>query len=91
MRFIKPLDLEKIRQIIAKYDVVAVVEEAIESGSVGQSIAYEIVKMQESRPEFKHFCLKDDVVQHGKRNQLLELEGLGEHSICQELLKAIKK
>lgn len=45
-------------------------EEAIESGSVGQSIAYEIVKMQESRPEFKHFCLKDDVVQHGKRNQL---------------------
>lgn len=91
MRFIKPLDLEKIRQIIAKYDVVAVVEEAIESGSVGQSIGYEIVKMQESRPEFKHFCLKDDVVQHGKRNQLLELEGLGEHSICQELLKAIKK
>ncbi len=88
MRFVKPLDKMRIIETINHFDVVAVIEEAVRQGSVGEAVGYEM-GMCNSKSRLLHFCLKDESVPHGKRVRLLENEGLGEDEILNCIMENI--
>ena len=45
LRFINPLDKERIQETIRDFDVIAVIEESISRGSIGEAVGYEMAKL----------------------------------------------
>ena len=88
LRFIKPLDKERIRETAENYDIVAVIEDTAISGSAGEAIGYEIASVK-SGCRLMHFCIKNERLQHGSVSRLLESEGLDAESIYRSIKKAI--
>ena len=88
LRFIKPLDKERIRETAENYDIVAVIEDTAISGSTGEAIGYEISCVQ-SKCRLMHFCIKGERLQHGSVSRLLESEGLDVESVYRTIKKAI--
>ena len=90
MRFINPLDIERIRETIRDFEVVAVLEGTVRRGSVGEAVGYEMAKMG-STAKLKHFCIEDETVQHGSVSRLKESLGLDADSITEKLLSDISE
>lgn len=99
VRFIRPLDKERILEILKKADLICVLEEAVRQGSVGEAVGYilgeNLGEIRNARqgtvPEMLHFCLKDEIIPHGSREILLEKEGLGEEELYQKILKEVRR
>ncbi len=45
LRFINPLDIERIRETIRDFDVIAVMEESVKRGSIGEAVGYEMAQL----------------------------------------------
>jgi len=90
LRFIKPLDRDRIAETLRRFDCVAVIEESVRRGSVGEEIAY-IMVSEGVTTSFRHFCIKEETVPHGSVAQLREREGLDVDSIYRELYETLCK
>ncbi len=86
LRFIKPLDSERISETLKNYDIVALLEDTIREGSVGEEVAY-IMMESGAKCRFLHFCVKDEKLPHGCVPRLKETQGLDEKSIYNKIAK----
>lgn len=86
LRFIKPLDSERIRETAENYDIVVLLEDTVRAGSVGEEISY-IITESGARCRFIHFCVKDERLQHGSVTRLKETQGLDENSVYNRISK----
>ena len=90
VRFINPIDTDRVKDTIKKFDYVAVIEETIKRGSFGEAVAYEIAE-SDSSCKLLHYCIKSETVQHGSIRKLKELCGLDADSIYKDIMKHLKK
>ncbi len=82
VRFIKPLDSERIKSSVAKTGKLLVIEEGIKSGGLSESILSSLSGM---KFEFLGKGINDTFVEHGEYNELLRMLGLDEESIFEEI------
>ena len=88
IRFINPLDFERIQETVKDFDVVAVIEESVQRGSVGEAVGYQMA-MCGAKSKLMHFCIKEETVQHGSVRKLREVLGLDEDSIYEAIMKEL--
>ena len=103
MRFINPLDTERIQETIKDFEVIAVIEESISRGSVGEAVGYEMAKLgidgtldtddssDMVRTRLLHFCIEQESLQHGSVKKIREIVGLDPDSIYDRIIDAIQK
>jgi len=82
IRFIKPLDTDKIKSSVAKTGRLLVIEEGLKSGGLGESILSALSGM---KFEFIGKGICDTFVEHGEYGELIKLLGLDEESIFEEV------
>ena len=89
LRFIKPLDVERIRETVEKFDIVAVLEDTVKQGSVGEAVAYEIAETGASC-RLLHFCIKDEKLTQGSVTKLREVEGIDVDTVYKTISDLIR-
>ncbi len=89
LRFIKPLDLDRIRETMNGFDLVCILEENVRRGSVGEEIGY--IKATEGlSADIMHFCIDTETVQQGAVSKLKEELGLDAESIYNKVIEAAR-
>jgi len=88
-RFVKPLDLEIIKQALSLSKKIVSVEDNILQGGFGSAI---LETLSENNLENKMLRLgiKDKFVEHGKTNELYDIIGISEEKIAQQIENWIK-
>ncbi|VWD04456.1 deoxyxylulose-5-phosphate synthase [Burkholderia lata] len=80
MRFVKPLDTARLREIASTHDVLVTVEEGCLSGGAGAACVEALADAQLFRPVLR-LGLPDTFIAHGEPAQLLALYGLDARGI----------
>ena len=75
MRFVKPLDVELLRELALTHSCFLTVEENVVAGGAGSGVA-EALQEFKRRPRIRHLGLPDRFINHGKPAEQLELAGL---------------
>lgn len=75
MRFIKPLDIDLVRQLAQSHDLLVTVEEGSKMGGAGSAVAEALSELGIAKPLLV-LGLPDDFIDHGDTTQLLALCGL---------------
>ncbi len=88
IRFVKPLDRERIREAAEGFDVIAVIEESVRVGSFGEAAAYEMM-LAGGKAKLMHFCLRSEILQQGSIARLRKEEGIDPETIYAALKKEI--
>lgn len=82
---IKPLDVERLTDVLRRYKRVIVIEETTPNGSIGRSIK-ELAWNMAARCTIETFCLQDKFIHHyGSHDDLLAAHGLETGAILQKL------
>ncbi|MBR5468591.1 MAG: 1-deoxy-D-xylulose-5-phosphate synthase, partial [Firmicutes bacterium] len=74
-RFVKPMDIEMIRNACEKCEYIFTVEDGIRNGGFGSLVSGEIENLGLKKRVFS-FAFDDKFVEHGTREQLFERYGL---------------
>ena len=77
LRSAAPLDMELIDNILNENDIVVTMEDNISCGGVGERIASHIGQMKCKKPVCIIGAITNDYIEHGDRDMLLDLYGLG--------------
>ncbi|MEM7541288.1 MAG: 1-deoxy-D-xylulose-5-phosphate synthase [Pseudomonadota bacterium] len=80
MRFVKPLDVEKILAMAASHDLLVTVEENVIAGGAGSAVA-EVLGEAGVTTVIANYGLPDRLIQHGSRDDMLRDAGLTEEGI----------
>lgn len=83
-RFVKPLDLPLLAELLPKHDAVLTIEEGTGLGGFGSQVARYMIE-DGHRHLFAALHLPDDFVEHGGRGKLLELCGLDEAGVARAI------
>jgi len=75
MRWVKPLDLELLRQVASTHDALITVEEGALMGGAGSAVLQALAQLGLSRPVLP-LGLQDEFIEHGDPAKLLALQGL---------------
>ncbi|HEY0876962.1 MAG TPA: 1-deoxy-D-xylulose-5-phosphate synthase [Zeimonas sp.] len=75
MRFVKPIDIELLRELAASHDAFVTIEEHVVMGGAGSAVAEALAAEAIVRPLLQ-LGLPDHHVEHGDQAQLLHAEGL---------------
>jgi 1-deoxy-D-xylulose-5-phosphate synthase len=75
MRFVKPLDVELVKQLAAEHDLLVTVEEGCVQGGAGSAVAEALAAAGIVKPVMM-LGLPDEFVEHGEPARLLSLCGL---------------
>jgi len=75
MRWVKPLDLELLRQVASTHDALITVEEGALMGGAGSAVLQALAQLGLSRPVLQ-LGLQDEFIEHGDPAKLLALQGL---------------
>ncbi len=75
MRFVKPLDVELVKQLAAEHDLIVTVEEGCVQGGAGSAVAEALAAAGITKPMLM-LGLPDEFVEHGEPARLLSLCGL---------------
>ncbi len=75
MRFVKPLDVELLKQLAASHDALVTVEEGSVMGGAGSAVAEALAAAGIVKP-LLHLGLPDKFIDHGDVSQLLAMCGL---------------
>ncbi len=84
MRFVKPLDLELIREIAKSHDLLVTVEENAIIGGGGAEVARALADMGIFKPLLR-LGLPDRFIEHGEQTQLLAEVGLSASGIAESI------
>jgi len=85
-RFVKPLDLDMVRQA-AQVGCVVTLEEAQVAGGFGSAVSEAFEALEVSGPAHLRIGLPDGFVEHGKRSELLERCRLDPESLTQRIAR----
>lgn len=88
-RFVKPIDERLLADMLAKHEAVVTLEENCGGGGLGSRVAT-FMKLHGWPQRFESVHLPENFVEHGTREQLLELCGLSDQQIA-ELIRRIWK
>ena len=88
-RFIKPMDKNYLKTIIENFNKVITIEEGVITGGFGDGVASWLLE-NNYRGSIKRMGLPDTFVEHGTRNELLNLVGLDEDALSNQINKIIK-
>lgn len=75
MRFVKPLDVERLSEIAHTHDVIVTVEEGCLHGGAGTACIEALADLQLFRPILR-LGLPDEFIEHGEQAELLSMYGL---------------
>ncbi len=89
-RFVKPIDKELILPMSRQIGRVITIEEHVLSCGFGSAVAEMLVQEGEiSHVQIAHIGLPDQFIEHGDREQLLQLSGLTPDRILQSVLQML--
>ncbi|WP_443115351.1 1-deoxy-D-xylulose-5-phosphate synthase [Herbaspirillum seropedicae] len=90
MRFIKPLDVELVKQLAASHDALVTVEEGCIMGGAGAAVSEALAAAGINKP-ILHLGLPDRFIDHGDAAQLLAQCGLDAHGIADSIAQRFGK
>jgi 1-deoxy-D-xylulose-5-phosphate synthase len=90
MRFIKPLDVELVKQLAKTHDALVTVEEGAIMGGAGSAVAEALAEAGIVKP-LLHLGLPDKFIDHGDATQLLAMVGLDAAGIAASIKKRFDK
>jgi 1-deoxy-D-xylulose-5-phosphate synthase len=90
MRFIKPLDVELVKQLAASHDALVTVEEGCIMGGAGAAVAEALAEAGIVKP-ILHLGLPDRFIDHGDAGQLLANCGLDADGIATSIVQRFGK
>ncbi len=90
MRFIKPLDVELVKQLAASHDALVTVEEGCIMGGAGAAVSEALAAAGINKPVL-HLGLPDRFIDHGDAAQLLAQCGLDADGIAQSITQRFGK
>ncbi|MFL9881096.1 1-deoxy-D-xylulose-5-phosphate synthase [Herbaspirillum rhizosphaerae] len=90
MRFIKPLDIELVKQLAASHDALVTVEEGCIMGGAGAAVAEALAEAGIVKP-LLHLGLPDRFIDHGDAGQLLAGCGLDGEGIAASIVQRFGK
>ena len=90
MRFIKPLDVELVKQLAASHDALVTVEEGCIMGGAGAAVAEALAEAGIVKP-ILHLGLPDRFIDHGDAAQLLAGCGLDGNGIAASIVQRFGK
>jgi 1-deoxy-D-xylulose-5-phosphate synthase len=90
MRFIKPLDVELVKQLAQTHDALVTVEEGSIMGGAGSAVAEALAEAGIVKPVL-HLGLPDRFIDHGDAGQLLAMCGLDAQGIAASIHKRFGK
>jgi 1-deoxy-D-xylulose-5-phosphate synthase len=90
MRFIKPLDVELVKQLAQTHDALVTVEEGSIMGGAGSAVAEALAEAGIVKPVL-HLGLPDRFIDHGDAGQLLSMCGLDAQGIAASIHKRFGK
>ena len=90
MRFIKPLDIELVKQLAATHDAFVTVEEGSIMGGAGAAVSEALAAAGIVKP-ILHLGLPDKFIDHGDVAQLLALNGLDANGIATSIKQRFDK
>ncbi|MDB5841513.1 MAG: 1-deoxy-D-xylulose-5-phosphate synthase [Herminiimonas sp.] len=90
MRFVKPLDVELVRQLALSHDVLVTVEEGSVMGGAGSAVAEALAAAGIVKPLLQ-LGLPDKFIDHGDAAQLLTLCGLDAQGIAASISQRFGK
>jgi 1-deoxy-D-xylulose-5-phosphate synthase len=90
MRFIKPLDVELVRQLVKTHDALVTIEEGAIMGGAGSAVAEALAEAGIVKP-ILHLGLPDRFIDHGDVGQLLADCGLDAKGIVEAIGKRFGK
>ncbi|MFQ3620925.1 MAG: 1-deoxy-D-xylulose-5-phosphate synthase [Spirochaetales bacterium] len=88
LRFIKPLDVEYIKEVFASYPIVVLAEEGTRLGGIGEQIGSSLVGW---KGLYLHLGAPDRFLPQASREELLEEHGLDGNSIASIVLSALEE
>lgn len=89
MRFVKPFDKERIRELEKNHSLVVTLEENVEIGGFGQSVL-SFVNEEGLKLRVRNFALPDAYIPHGTPERLKQDAGLDTESMKQIILKELE-
>jgi len=89
-RFIKPIDENILNEISNNHKTIFTFEEGSEIGGFGSSIL-NYYSRKETTPQIYIKGIEDSFIQHGTREELLEITGLDRNSIFNFIINKIKR
>jgi 1-deoxy-D-xylulose-5-phosphate synthase len=90
MRFVKPLDIELVKQLAQTHDALVTVEEGAVMGGAGSAVAEALAEAGIVKP-ILHLGLPDRFIDHGDAAQLLAACGLDAKGIAAAIRKRFDK
>src|SRR5450830_1280429 len=90
MRFVKPIDIELIKQLAASHDALVTVEEGCIMGGAGAAVAEALAEAGIVKP-LLHLGLPDRFIDHGDAAQLLAGCGLDGEGIAASIVQRFGK
>jgi 1-deoxy-D-xylulose-5-phosphate synthase len=90
MRFVKPLDVEMIKQMVATHDLLVTLEENVIIGGAGSGVD-EVLAAENRLIPTLNIGLPDQFIEHGDPNKLLADLGLDVAGIKQSILAKLSK
>ncbi|MCW8195184.1 1-deoxy-D-xylulose-5-phosphate synthase [Proteobacteria bacterium 005FR1] len=84
MRFVKPLDHELIEAVTSEYELIVTLEENAVMGGAGSAVNEYLAQVGLVAP-IMNLGLPDSLIEHGKRDQLLNMVGLTDDKIVQAI------
>ncbi len=87
-RFVKPLDDTLLEQVVAQHKLIVTMEEAIERGGFGQTIAHNVRDKLNATVPVRVIAIKDELIPHGPRKNLLEYAGLSVDQLTERVRQA---
>ena len=83
-RFVKPMDVALLEQLLDRHDAVLTLEEGTGCGGFGSQVALFMLERGYDHV-FKALYLPDEFVEHGAREKLLEICGLSDRHIAEAI------
>jgi 1-deoxy-D-xylulose-5-phosphate synthase len=90
MRFVKPLDIELVKQLAQTHDALVTVEEGSVMGGAGSAVAEALAEAGIVKP-ILHLGLPDRFIDHGDAGQLLSMCGLDAKGIAASIRQRFSK
>ncbi|MFT5768856.1 MAG: 1-deoxy-D-xylulose-5-phosphate synthase, partial [Lysobacterales bacterium] len=89
MRFIKPLDLELIRQISESHEILITVEENAISGGAGSGVN-ELLAAEGIVLPILNIGIPDHFIEHGSREDCLSAANLDEEGVLKQIMARLR-
>lgn len=89
-RFIKPLDEQMLRQMALQAHHIAVLEDGVSGGGMGEQIA-EFLLEKGYKGAYRHFALPERPLSHGTPAEQLQWAGLDQKSLVREITRWMEK